>query len=333
MHRRPVALLAPEVGPPAAALPGDVDRLFEPAPLARAHAHAVDDDLDAHVRRRRVARPNAVDLAHRPSDDEATVAIFRQRLTERQELIGVLDSHWIRHERARPVERLDRARGGDARGRAHRFLAAIGARRHRLAREERGKVRLEIGHRRERRSTRLHGRAAIDGDGGGDRLEGIHRRALEALEKLPRVGAEALDEAPLPFGVERVERERRLSRAARPRQRDELPGGQLEVNPTEVVCPGASEENRKHRAWDYAASSRRAEAPRARNLTRVRQEKGVRRRGVRREASADRDDAQPHISTSWSTVRQLRPVLVVRSFESKYAFVSLLLPTPFGHDT
>ena len=38
----------------------------------------------------------------------------------------------------------------------------------------------------------------------------------------------------------------------------------------------------------------------------------------------------PAISRSFSTVRQLRMVLVVDSFVSKYSFVSLLRPTPFG---
>ena len=36
------------------------------------------------------------------------------------------------------------------------------------------------------------------------------------------------------------------------------------------------------------------------------------------------------ISTSFNTVRQLRIVLVVASFESKYSFVSLDRPTPLG---
>ena len=38
----------------------------------------------------------------------------------------------------------------------------------------------------------------------------------------------------------------------------------------------------------------------------------------------------PAISRSVRTVRQLRTVLVVESFESKYWFVSLVRPIPFG---
>ena len=40
----------------------------------------------------------------------------------------------------------------------------------------------------------------------------------------------------------------------------------------------------------------------------------------------------PAISSSLSTVLQFRIVLVVASFESKYAFVSFVFPIPLGHD-
>ena len=46
-------------------------------------------------------------------------------------------------------------------------------------------------------------RAPIDGDRGGDRIQGVDVGTLEPLEELARVGAEALDETPLSFRVER----------------------------------------------------------------------------------------------------------------------------------
>jgi hypothetical protein len=54
----------------------------------------------------------------------------------------------------------------------------------RLAREERGEVGLEVGHRGDGGARALDGRAPIDGDARGDRVEPLDGRALEPLEEL-----------------------------------------------------------------------------------------------------------------------------------------------------
>ncbi|MEI2648590.1 MAG: hypothetical protein V9G15_06165 [Dermatophilaceae bacterium] len=87
----------------------------------------------------------------------------------------------------------------------------------------------------------LHGGAAIDGDARGDGIEVVHRRALEALQELARVRAEALDEAALALGVERVEGERRLAGAAHAGDADELSGAEVERDSLEVVGSGAAQ--------------------------------------------------------------------------------------------
>ena len=66
--------------------------------------------------------------------------------------------------------------------------------------------------------------AAIDGDAGGHGLELVDRRSLEAREELAHVRAEALDEAALALGVERIHRERRLAGARHASDGDELAG-------------------------------------------------------------------------------------------------------------
>ena len=63
------------------------------------------------------------------------------------------------------------------------------------------------------RVVRVH--LLFDGDGGREAGDALHVGLVESAHELPRVGAQALHIAALPFGVERVEGQRRL---ARPRQ-------------------------------------------------------------------------------------------------------------------
>src|SRR5205823_2693623 len=65
------AILGAQLRASRSAGPGDLDRFFEPASIARAHRDPIDDDLDAHVGRRGLARSNVVDLTERPADEEA----------------------------------------------------------------------------------------------------------------------------------------------------------------------------------------------------------------------------------------------------------------------
>ena len=49
---------------------------------------------------------------------------------------------------------------------------------------------------------------------GGMPVDAVHLRLVHAIEELPRVGGERLDVAALAFGVDGVEGERGLARAA-----------------------------------------------------------------------------------------------------------------------
>ncbi len=60
-------------------------------------------------------------------------------------------------------------------------------------------------------------------------------RPLELPEELASVGAERLDVAPLPLGVERVEGQRGFARAADAGEDHELPLGDLQPLDVEVV--------------------------------------------------------------------------------------------------
>ena len=60
---------------------------------------------------------------------------------------------------------------------------------------------------------------------------------FHAVQKLPRVGTEAFDVAPLPLGIERIECQRRLSGTADPRDHDELLPRNLNGDILQVVDP------------------------------------------------------------------------------------------------
>jgi hypothetical protein len=90
----------------------------------------------------------------------------------------------------------------------------------------------DLRHRAHRRPARPDRRLTVDGDGGRNRIEAVDRRSGETLEKLTRVGAERLDVAPLPLGVEGPERERALPRAGRPGEHHERARFQIEIDRT-----------------------------------------------------------------------------------------------------
>ena len=85
------------------------------------------------------------------------------------------------------------------------------------ARVEQAQVVGDLGDRADGGAGRLRERPLLDGDGGAEALDALDVGLGELLEELPRVGAERLDVAALPLGVDRVEGERATcpSRSAR----------------------------------------------------------------------------------------------------------------------
>ena len=71
-----------------------------------------------------------------------------------------------------------------------------------------------LGHGADRGAGVLYRVALVDGDGWRDALDVLDLRLVHALQELPRVGRKALDVAPLPLGVQRVEGQAGLARAA-----------------------------------------------------------------------------------------------------------------------
>jgi len=66
---------------------------------------------------------------------------------------------------------------------------------------------------------------------------------LHHLQELARVGRQALYVAPLPLGIDGVERQRRLARARHPREHDQRVARDLQVDILQVVLAGPADVN------------------------------------------------------------------------------------------
>ena len=111
------------------------------------------------------------------------------------------------------------------------------------ARPEQAQVVVDLRRRADGGARRLGRVLLLDGDGGGEPVDVVDVGLLHALEELPRVRGERLDVAPLALGVDRVEGERGLARAGRPRDDREGAPRDLEVEALEVVLPRAADDD------------------------------------------------------------------------------------------
>ena len=100
-------------------------------------------------------------------------------------------------------------------------------------------------------SRRSYSRARIpdavllaDRYGWANPLDAVDVRFLHALEELPRIRRQRLDISTLPFGVDRVEGERRLPRPADTGDDHQLARGQRDVDVLEIVRPRAANDER-----------------------------------------------------------------------------------------
>ena len=100
-----------------------------------------------------------------------------------------------------------------------------------------------FGRRADGRSARSAAAAAGHGDGGRNAVDPLGFRLLQPVEELPGVGRKALDVAPLPLGIERVEGQAALAAAAQPAEHDELAVRDIDVDRFEVVDRHASQRN------------------------------------------------------------------------------------------
>src|SRR5690606_31883461 len=91
-------------------------------------------------------------------------------------------------------------------------------------------------------------RLLLDGDRRRQALDEVDVGLVHQLQELPRVGRQAFDVAALPFGIQRVEGQRRFARAGQARDDHELVTRQVERDVFEIMGAGTPNAYRVHRA-------------------------------------------------------------------------------------
>ena len=99
---------------------------------------------------------------------------------------------------------------------------------------------MDLGESPDRGAGVRRGDVLCDGDRRAEPFRPQEIGAAEPAREQPRVRRHQLEEAPLPFAEERVERERRLSRPRDAGDDGQLPARDLEVEPGEVVLARAA---------------------------------------------------------------------------------------------
>ena len=83
----------------------------------------------------------------------------------------------------------------------------------------------------------------LDGDGRGEAVHVVDIRLLDALQELPRVGGQAFHVAALAFGVDGIERQRRLARARNAAHHRQRVVRDVDVDVLEIVRARAANDD------------------------------------------------------------------------------------------
>ncbi|XQU68608.1 hypothetical protein OJJOAM_001339 [Cupriavidus sp. H18C1] len=109
------------------------------------------------------------------------------------------------------------------------------------AREQQLQVVVQLGHGADRRARAAHRIGLVDRDRRRHALDALDLRAVHAIEELAGVGAEGLDIAPLPFGIEGVEDQAGFAGAGRTRDHRHFAGAQVQIDLLEIVLTRAAD--------------------------------------------------------------------------------------------
>ncbi len=113
----------------------------------------------------------------------------------------------------------------------------------RRTREQQLQVIVELGHRAHGGARVADGIGLVDGDGRRHPLHTVHGRLVHAVQELARIGREGLDIAALAFGIQGIEHQAGLARAAGPRDHGQLAGTDVEIQVLEIVLACAANSN------------------------------------------------------------------------------------------
>ncbi len=119
-------------------------------------------------------------------------------------------------------------------------LAAVGAVGFADARVQQPQVVVHFRHGAHRRARIAAGRLLVDGDRGRQAFDKVHVGFVHLPEKLARVRGQRLHVAALAFGVNRIERQRRLARARQTGEHHQLVPRNLQIDVFQVVLASAT---------------------------------------------------------------------------------------------
>ncbi len=227
-----------DVDPAGAALERGLDGLQYPHLLGIAQAEAVGHDVE-HLARAGGRRHHALRL-------HARVAADGQPLLDLGVGGGFGQLYREGHHQARIAvrglrgTRLQLGVDGLRRIVPHR-LRGLAVEQPRRARVEQLQVIVELRHGADRGTRAAHRVGLVDGDGRRHAVDPVHLRPVHAVEELARIGAEGLDIAPLPLGIQRIEHQARLARARGPGHHGHFAGVQVQVEVLEIVLTGSAD--------------------------------------------------------------------------------------------
>ena len=216
-----------------------LERLRQAALDAGLHDQPIDDDVDVVV-----AAAIELDVLVERSELTVDARLGEAALAQRLQLLlelALAAAHDRRQHVDAGVGRVEHHQVENALERLRRDLAAavVAVRRADVG-EEQPQVVVDLGDGADGRARVRAGGLLLDRDRRRQALDQIDVRLLHLLEKLPGVGRQRLDIAPLPFGVDRVEGERRLARPGQAGDDHQLIPGQIDVDVLEVVNAGAA---------------------------------------------------------------------------------------------
>ena len=177
-------------------------------------------DLPVHTDLREAPRPQGRQLLL-----ELTLAPAHDRRQHVDPLVGGT----MQHDVEDPVDRL----AGDR-------MATLRTVRDADIGEEQTEIVVDLGDGPDGGARVGAGGLLLDRDGRRQALDQIDIGLLDLLEELPRVGRQRLDVAPLPFRIDGIEGERRLTRPGETGHDDQTVTRQADVNTLQIVDAGAA---------------------------------------------------------------------------------------------
>ncbi len=225
---------------------GALEALREPLAHVGLHPQAVDDDVGDLGAFELPGERRTLQHDDLTVDAEAREALHEERLDFAADVLLAAPHDRGEHHEAHAFRERERA--------VYHRRHGVGAKRKTVgravgrpgARKKEAQVVRQFGRRADGRARIAPRALLVDRNRGREPFDRLDFGARHQLQELPRIDREALDVAALPLGIERVERKRTLPRARKPRDDDELPARQIDVDVLEIVRGGAPDRNDVH---------------------------------------------------------------------------------------